>query len=145
MYKSILVPVDGSESSAVAAQHAADLASKLGSELSLFHVVPSLPPYLDAAPERLSSIQQSIMDEYMKQGKTILNKAKDSLAAYGLNIQTIIAVGSPADEIIKKTKKQNYELVVMGSRGLGGIKGALMGSVSSRVARHASCPVLIVR
>ena len=145
MYKSILVPLDGSKDSALAVKHAAELASILGSEIILFHVIPSLPPYLDAAPEKLSSIQQSIMDEYMKQGKTILNKAKDSLAAYGLNIQTIIAIGSPSDEIIKRAKKQNYDLVVMGSRGLGGIKGVLMGSVSGRVARYANRPVLIVR
>lgn len=145
MYKNILVPVDGSEKSALAALHAAELASKLGSELFLFHVVPSLPPYIDSAPDRLSKIQQAIMDELSKQGKIILSKVKDDLAAYRLNIQTDIAVGHPADEIIKKAKEFNCDLVVMGSRGLGEIKGILMGSVSNRVTKHAGCPVLVVR
>lgn len=145
MYKHILVPVDGSDKSALAALHAAELASKLGSELYLFHVVPSLPPYLDTAPDSLSRIQQSIMDELSKQGKIILSKVKDDLSAYGLTIHTDISVGNPASEIIKKAKEINCELIVMGSRGLGDIKGILMGSVSNRVTKHAGCPVLVVR
>lgn len=145
MYKNILVPVDGSEKSALAALHAAELASKLGSELFLFHVVPSLPPYIDTAPDRLSRVQQAIMDELNKQGLNVLSKVKDDLAAYGLKIHTDIAVGHPGDQIIKKAKEINCELVVMGSRGLGEIKGILMGSVSNRVTKHAGCPVMVVR
>jgi nucleotide-binding universal stress UspA family protein len=145
MYKHILVPVDGSEKSSLAALHAAELASKLGSELFLFHVVPSLPPYLDTSPDRVSRIQQAIMDELSKQGKIIISKVEDDLSSYGLNIKTDISVGHPADEIIKKAKELNCELVVMGSRGLGEIKGILMGSVSNRVTKHAGCPVLVVR
>jgi len=56
-----------------------------------------------------------------------------------------IVVGQPADEICKKAKDGGYDLLVMGNRGLGEIKGYLMGSVSNRVIRHAVCPVLIVR
>lgn len=145
MYKNILVPVDGSEKSALAALHGAELASKTGSELFLLHVVPSLPPYIDTAPDRLSKVQQSIMDELNEQGEIILSKVKDDLAAYRLNIHTDIAVGNPAEQIIKKAKEINCELVVMGSRGLGEIKGILMGSVSNRVTKHAGCPVMVVR
>jgi nucleotide-binding universal stress UspA family protein len=146
MYKNILVPVDGSEKSALAALHAAELASKLGnSELYLLYVVPSLPPYIDISSDRLNKIQQDIMDELYKQGEVILSKVKDDLAMYGLNIHTDITAGHPADEIIKKAREINSELVVMGSRGLGEIKGILMGSVSNRVTKHAGCPALVVR
>jgi nucleotide-binding universal stress UspA family protein len=145
MYKRILVPVDGSEKAALAALHAAELASKLGSELFLFHVAPSLPPSLDTAPDLSSGVQKEIMDDLSKQGKIILNKVKDDLVAYGVNIHTDVALGHPAEEIIKKAKYINCELVVMGSRGLGEIKGILMGSVSNKVTKHACCPVLIVR
>jgi len=48
-------------------------------------------------------------------------------------------------EICREAKEGRFDLVIMGSRGLGEIKGYLMGSVSNRVVRHASCPVLIVR
>jgi len=145
LYKRILVPVDGSEKAATAAIHGAELASKLGSELLLFHVVPSLPPYVDTSPDRLSNIQQAIMNEFSRHGREILAKVKDDLEPYGLKIATDIAVGHPAEEIVKKAKEMDCDLVVMGSRGLGEIKGYLLGSVSNRVTRHASCPVLVVR
>lgn len=145
MYKKILVPVDGSEKAAKAALHGAELASKLGSALILFHVVPSLPPYVNTSPDRFGNVQQAIMDEFCRHGQEILTQVKDDLAAYGLNISTDIAIGQPADEICKKVKDTGCDLLVMGSRGLGEIKGYLMGSVSNRVTRHAICPVLIVR
>jgi nucleotide-binding universal stress UspA family protein len=145
LYKRILVPVDGSEKAATAAIHGAELASKLGSELLLFHVVPSLPPYVDPSPDRLSNIQQVIIDEFSRHGREILDKVKDDLEPYGLNILTDIAVGHPAEEIVKKAKDMECDLVIMGSRGLGEIKGYLLGSVSNRVTRHAACPVLVVR
>lgn len=145
MYKKILVPVDGSEKAARAALHGAELASKLGAELILFHVVPSLPSYVNTSPDRFGHIQQAIIDEFCAQGREILNQVKDDLAAYGLNISTGITLGQPADEICQKAKETGCDLIVMGSRGLGEIKGYLMGSVSNRVTRHATCPVLIVR
>lgn len=145
MYKKILVPVDGSEKAAKAALHGAELASNMGAELTLMHVVPSLPPYVNTSPDRFGNIQQAIMDEFCKHGQEVLNQVKDDLAAYGLKIATVIEVGQPADEIVKKVKDSGFDLLVMGSRGLGEIKGYVMGSVSNRVARHAACPVLIVR
>lgn len=145
MYKKILVPVDGSEKAARAALHGAELASKLGAGLVLFHVVPSLPSYVNMSPDRFGHIQQAIIDEFYAEGRAILNKVRDDLAAYGLNISTGITLGQPADEICKAAKETGCDLIVMGSRGLGEIKGYLMGSVSNRVTRHATCPVLIVR
>lgn len=145
MYKRILVPVDGSEKAATAAIHGAELASKLGSELILFHVVPSLPPYVEPYPDRLGNIQQVIIDEFSRHGHDILAKVKDDLEPYRLNIISDIAVGHPAEEIVKKAKDMECDLVIMGSRGLGELKGYLLGSVSNRVIRHAACPVLVVR
>ncbi len=145
MYKKILVPLDGSEKAAKAALHGAELACKMGSELILFHVAPSLPPYIGGRPNHLGDIQQAIMDEFTKHGHDAIAQVKDDLKAYGLNISSCIAVGQPADEIIKKAKETGCGLIVMGSRGLSEIKGYLMGSVSNRVTRYANCPVLIVR
>ena len=54
-------------------------------------------------------------------------------------------VGLPAAEILRLAEKLDVGLIVMGSRGLGGIRRALMGSVSDSVVRHAHCPVLVVR
>lgn len=148
MYKKILVPVDGSDKAAKAALHAADLASKLGAEMTLLYVIPSLSPLVDNSyfsPDRFGNIQGAILEEFQRQGEEILKKIKEELAGYSVAIATVISAGHPADEICTKINEDGYDLVVMGSRGLGEIRGYLMGSVSNRVSRHAACPVLIVR
>jgi nucleotide-binding universal stress UspA family protein len=145
VYKKILVAVDGSEQSNKAAVHGAELAVKLGAELILFHVIPTLPSYASISPDQLGIIHQGITEEFYSHGREILNQAKDDLAAYGINIATDFSVGHPADEICQKAAKCGCDLLIMGSRGLGQIKGYLMGSVSNRVCRLVDCPILIMR
>jgi nucleotide-binding universal stress UspA family protein len=62
-----------------------------------------------------------------------------------LDIPAKLVEGRPADEIVETAKEGNFDLIVMGSRGLGGIKEFFLGSVSDRVADEAECPVLIVK
>lgn len=145
MYKKILVPLDGSDRSTKALSHTVELALKLGSQITLMHVVPSLPPYVNTAVDRLGQAQQSIIDELMRNGKEMLQQYASSISDKGIDVKTFTVMGQPADEIIEKAIKENYDLIVIGSRGLGEIKGYLMGSVSNRVSRHAVCPVLIIR
>jgi nucleotide-binding universal stress UspA family protein len=146
LYNKILVAVDGSEQAAKAALHGAELAVKLGADLILFHVVvPTLPSYADISPDQLGCVQHDIEGEFYKQGREILSRVKDELAAYKINISSEISVGHPADEIFKMAAKCKCDLLIMGSRGLGQIKGYLMGSVSNRVCRLVDCPVLIMR
>lgn len=104
-----------------------------------------LPSFDNMSPDRVGNIHQDIVNEFIKQGREILSLTEEKLAGYGLNVSTGITVGHPAEEICKKVEAGGFDLLVMGSRGLGQIKGYLMGSVSNRVCRHANCPVLIVR
>lgn len=145
MYKKILVPLDGSDRSNKALFHTVELASKLGSKITLMHVVPSLPPYVNTAVDRLGQAQQSIIEELMRNGKEMLQQYASSISDKGIEVESITVMGQPADEIIEKATLEEYDLIVIGSRGLGEIKGYLMGSVSNRVSRHAPCPVLIIR
>jgi nucleotide-binding universal stress UspA family protein len=62
-----------------------------------------------------------------------------------LKVTTRLSEGHPADKIIELAEAEHCDLIVMGSRGLGGLKEMFLGSVSDKVADHASCPVLIVR
>lgn len=145
MYHKILVAVDGSEQAAKAALHGAELAAKLGAELILLHVVPTLPSFASISPDQLGPLQHDVEEEFYKQGREILKRAKEELDAYNINISSEISVGHPADEICKMAAKCGCDLLIMGSRGLGEIKGFLMGSVSNRVCRVVNCPVLIMR
>lgn len=145
MYQKILVAVDGSEQAAKAALHGAELAAKLGADLILLHVVPILPSYASISPDQLGIVHQDVTKEFYRQGQEILSQARSELANYDIKISSEISVGHPADEICKMADKYGCDLLIMGSRGLGQIKGYLMGSVSNRVCRLVGCPVLIMR
>lgn len=145
MYKKILLPLDGSERAVKALNHAVELAQKLGSKITVMYVVPSLPAYVNTAVDQLGHAQQTIINELTRHGREMLEEVVSSVSDKGVEIDTFTILGQPADEILEKAKLENYDLIIMGSRGLGEIKGYLMGSVSNRVTRHASCPVLIIR
>ncbi|MEW6697971.1 MAG: universal stress protein [Bacillota bacterium] len=140
MYKKILVPLDGSDRANKALSHAVELAGKLDAKITLMHVVPSLPP---TVLNQLGQGQQAIIDELIKDGKNMLKQYALFIDA-PIDVDTFTVMGQAADEILEKARAGKYELIVIGSRGLGEIKGYIMGSVSSRVSRYSSCPVLIV-
>ncbi len=136
MYKKILIPIDGSEHSTQAALQGAELAQKIGATVTLFHVVPVLPV------DRFRSI---VIDEVKLQGKEILKQAKKDIIRYEIPIDTDMIPGHPADAIVLKARLEEYDLIIVGSRGLSAVKSYLLGSVSSTVSRHAHCSVLIIR
>jgi len=142
MYKKILVPVDGSESSLKTLEHAAEMASLLGSKITLLHVIAPLPStvhgYIQANELAINSVQIFAQE--------VLDKAKESISQkYNLEIETALGDGDPAYEICEKAKNEQFDLIVIGNRGLSQIASFIMGSVSRRVSRHATCPVLIYR
>lgn len=142
MYKKILVPLDGSEKANAAAEHAIELAAKLGAEVTLYHVMPALSPYGNS---NLNGAYQQIHNEIQATGEETLQKAQDNFAKSGVKLDIKVIWGDPAEEICREARERGFDLIVMGSRGLGEIRGFIMGSVSNRVVRHASTPVLIVR
>ncbi|AEG15116.1 universal stress protein [Desulfofundulus sp. TPOSR] len=145
MYRKMLVPVDGSHRAALAAEHGAQLAKHFKAHLTIFHVIPPLPPYVNKYEDRLGEVYHNIEKQMEENGKEILNRVKEELAHYGLDLEVKSVWGNPAEEICREAREGRYDIIIMGSRGLGEIRGYLMGSVSNRVVRHAPCPVLIVR
>ncbi|HBV96777.1 MAG: universal stress protein UspA [Peptococcaceae bacterium BICA1-7] len=145
MYKKVLVPLDGSIRANLAAEHAMDLAKTMKAEVMFLHVIPALPPYVNSYSDRLGGAYQQIHDELEATGREIMEKAKKDFENSGVSLEVKVLWGNPAMEICREAKEGRFDLVIMGSRGLGEIKGYLMGSISNRVVRHASCPVLVVR
>jgi nucleotide-binding universal stress UspA family protein len=125
----ILLATDGSEDAQLAATTSVDLSKRLDSELHVVYVRHVLDPGFE-----------SRMHE--RAGEAAKNKVKE---ASGEVTQAHARVGLPAAEILRLAEELGVGLIVMGSRGLGGIRRALMGSVSDSVVRHAHCPVLVVR
>jgi nucleotide-binding universal stress UspA family protein len=142
----ILLATDGSEEAALAAQSAADLAARTASELHVTHVGKALSQGgfvagVDVGP--LPTGSQELLD---KEAKELLQAQLERMREAGASVTEAHLMSGRADEeIIFRAEQVGADLVVVGSRGLGGVRRALMGSVSDSVVRHAHCPVLLVR
>ena len=144
--KSILVPIDGSEASNKALQTALDLATMYRSRLFVISVLtpPAFMPVGSvAAPMDLTDYYEKGNQDAKRMIDEALKLAQnDGVPARG---EVISGPGSTADCIAGVATKEKVDLLVMGSRGLGGLKKLVLGSVSSAVLSKAPCPVLLVR
>lgn len=153
MIKKILVALDGSEHANRALNFALDLAEKYSAKIVLLSVVqPAIVPLAHYPTTGMHArIPPVAMDTYSKELKAshkkvlseALKKAKEIKLA--LKVSTKLVEGRASDKIIETAKEGNFDIIVMGSRGLGDIKKFFLGSVSDRVADEAACPVLIVK
>jgi nucleotide-binding universal stress UspA family protein len=148
MFKKILVALDGSEYANQALTYAIDLAEKYSADMVLVSVVhPTYIPLDEESgftPARIVEQYFDALHAYhtnvLSEGLTKVHKQNPNL-----KVSTKLVQGRPAHEIINVATEGNVDLVVMGSRGRGGVTQLLLGSVSDRVADNAPCPVLIVR
>lgn len=138
MFKKILVPVDGSVYANKAIDYACDIANKFKSELTFICIVP--PPIIFGAEAGIIDFKP-----LENAGKTILNSSSKLAAIKGFKPILRLETGQAADKIIQIAKDEEFELIIIGSRGMSAVKSFLLGSVSDKVSHHASCPVLIVR
>ena len=149
----ILLATDASEEATLAARTAADIADKTGAELHIVHARLMLPwaDYPTAAGAQSSSPVDA--EEAREMVTRWLDDQVERIEAEGGSVaQAHLRLGRPeegivtvAEEIVNLAQEIGASLIVVGSRGLGGLKRALMGSVSDSVVRHAHCPVLVVR
>jgi nucleotide-binding universal stress UspA family protein len=146
----ILVAIDGSEHSDRALNYALDLAEKYSAEIMLLSVAQPLvatgPMFVTQPlmpPESTVMYVKGIETAHEKMLAEALKKAKHSKP--DLTISKMLINGRPADEIVKLANQEKFDLIVMGSRGMGRIKEFFLGSVSDRVADEANCPVLLVK
>jgi nucleotide-binding universal stress UspA family protein len=140
MFNHILLGVDGSEHASHAAETAAELARSMKSNiLRIVVAYDPVPSYL-GEPN-----MQTAISARMEEAEMILKKAMDAVGKIPGEIHTEILEGPPAEAILDVANTRASDLIVMGSRGLGRLSGALLGSQSQKVVQHAPCPVLIVR
>ena len=141
----ILLALDGSREAAAASRTAVEIAKATGSELHILFALftsETLPypyPYArerwEASVERAKHRAQEFVDEQAERIEAEGGRVKDAHLAFG----------KPDQEIVKLGEELDAGLIVVGSRGLGGVRRALMGSISGSVVRHAHGPVLVVR
>jgi nucleotide-binding universal stress UspA family protein len=138
---SILLAVDGSEEASAAAQTAVELADRTDSELHVVHVGELRPV---SHPERRG--YPARYEELQEQARRLLEEQVDEIeSASGTVSRAHLRMGRPDEEIVVLAEEIGAGLIATGSRGLGGMRRALMGSASDSIVRHAHCPVLVVR
>ena len=145
MIKKILVALDGSKNADHALDLALELAEKLSANIALLsaYQLPASCRYYLEIPEAL----QECLERHKAQYNKVLLEALKRVGEIKPNLEatTILIEGRPADVIVETAQEGNFDIIIMGSRGLGGIKKHILGSVSGRVADYATCPVLIVK
>ena len=134
----VLLATDGSAEAQLAATTAAELAKSTASELHLVHVgefVPTVLAQTEAEPARIEREARELLEEQVRRAE-----------GAGVTVEGAhLRLGRADEEIVDLAQSIGAGLIVMGSRGRGRIRRALMGSVSDSVVRHAHCPVTIVR
>ena len=139
----VLLAIDGSEEASLAARTAADLAESTGSEL---HVIYTMPTAQISHLESMDYDPAPLRERAEQRARALLDEQVEHIGeAGGIVTEAHLRRGRPDDEIVTAAEKIDAGLIVMGSRGLGGVRRSLMGSVSNSVVRHAHCPVMIVR
>jgi nucleotide-binding universal stress UspA family protein len=145
----ILLATDGSTEAALAAHTAAQIADETGSELHLVYVLPKSVPFHPGdyiGPEVAEHWLQREQEQLEREAQLLLDTQLEEIEAAGGSVaQTHLVIGKPDEEIVALAEYLEAGLIVIGNRGRGGIRRALMGSVCDSVVRHAHCPVLVVR
>lgn len=138
MFNNILVPVDGSETSDRAIDKAIEIAKACGAKLSFLYVANINQLAINAC------LSDAILSAVAKAGDVILERALEKVPA-GIEKEAFSETGSPAVVILDHLEDHPTDMVVMGSRGLGVVKGVLLGSVSQYVVEQAKCAVMVVK
>ncbi|MAZ04432.1 MAG: universal stress protein UspA [Sneathiella sp.] len=146
MFKTILVPSDGSKGSFEALRKATELQKLTDSELLIITVFRH-HSLLEASMSMVRPETPENMDDVMRDyGKEVADASKQFAKSQGCtNVRAFVKSGQPARTIVKFAKERNVDLIVLGGRGHGDLEGLLLGSVSHKVTSLAHCPVMVVK
>lgn len=147
MYKTILIPIDGSVGSSMAVDHCIELLESIKPErIILFHVA-LYPSQLEHYSGKLGATAYKIKNQLKEYGEEILAAAKSKFTEKkcDVTVKTKIVLGDPKYEIVRESEDSGCDLLIIGNRGLSGIKSFFIGSVSNYVAHNVKCTVTIVK
>ncbi|WP_019913663.1 universal stress protein [Paenibacillus sp. HW567] len=143
LFSKILLAYDGSKASNQALERAIELAKVTpGSSLHVVHAF-EFPRFFIG--EALAPMPASVNKDYYDLAVQTTDEVKSRLEAEGLNATVELLQGSPAEVILSYAKEHAIDVIVIGSRGLGGIREFVLGSVSHNVVQSARIPVLVVK
>jgi len=135
----ILVAVDGSHGGLSATRLGGEMAQGRDAEVLLVHAVP-LPPIIPGIDQTISDESLNYLEET---ADLALAAAEQVLADMDLKGERVVKAGSPAEVILSVAEDRDADIIVVGHRGFGSMKRFILGSVSSKLAHHARCALLL--
>lgn len=137
--RKIVVGLDGSIGSARGLAWAIEMARALGAEIVVVHVFQLIPP-ISAV-----SVPIPLTDEWRQRlREEFENEWCRALKNAGVPYRTVLQMGSPAETLINVARREHADLLVTGTRGVGGFKELMLGSVSHQLVLHATVPVVVI-
>jgi len=142
MINHIMVPYDKSESAVRAFEYAIDLAGKYNASISIVTCVSMQVPTEPYFGTAYIETTRLLKEDAIKSTQSLEARLKELKIQFKIDV---LEVTSITDALVSYSESHNADLIVMGSRGFGGFKKLLLGSVASGVTQHSKCPVLIVK
>lgn len=146
MFHSILVPIDGSEHAKKALSVACQLAKQEQASLILLHIPEQLAQDTLLVWGIGAVEMKASQEELEAAGHQIRDRAAEAARDAGVeHVEAMVTQGDPTRTILDEARRRDVDAIVMGSRGLGDLKGLVVGSVSHKVSHAADCTVITVR
>ncbi|NVJ52754.1 MAG: universal stress protein [Campylobacteraceae bacterium] len=146
MFTKILVPLDGSDKSFEALDFASNIAKKYDAEVFLLSVFRKYS-FMEGSFASLNSgiDKDNLEDALRESSKEIVSEGKEILKNNEVTkVRAFVKTGAAAKEILKFSKDNNIDLIIIGSKGQGELSGYLLGGVSHKVTGLAKCPVMVI-
>ena len=139
--KKILIPTDGSEYSAHAAELGISIAKLTGAEIMIVYVVDEVALDQMAKLTNRETVEQALKED----GQRYINYIRSLAEQAGVKAASIMASGNPFEQIVQLAKGLKMDLIAMGTYGRRVAERILIGSVAEQVIEYAPCPVLVVK
>ncbi|MBZ6496088.1 universal stress protein [Natrinema longum] len=138
MYEDILLPFDGSDGAAETLHHAAEIAHWADATIHVLFVA-------DTTRDSVTVVEKRVVDALVREGKGIVEEAEKTLDTLGVDYDSDVVQGNPAPTVVEYAERYDYDVIVMPTHGREGVSRYLIGSVTEKVIRLSSVPVLTAR
>jgi nucleotide-binding universal stress UspA family protein len=153
LFQKILVPIDGSEHSLKTLEEASQIAKVFSGKITLINVYsvqPIMTPESTAygyvgTPIFAGTDFSRFTEAAQKVGKRVLQDGEQRVSATGVQVEKMLVEGHAVQEIVRVANEGNFDLIVIGAKGISHIREMLLGSVADGVLHHAHCPVLVIK
>jgi nucleotide-binding universal stress UspA family protein len=138
MYEDILLPFDGSDGAAAVLHHAAEIAHWADATIHVLYVA-------DTTRDSVTVVETQVVDALVEEGADVVEEAEKTLKTLGVDYDSDVVQGNPAPTIVEYAERYDHDVIVMPTHGREGVSRYLVGSVTEKVVRLSSVPVLTAR